>query len=145
FPVGVVRREGRVVAFANLWLSADREECGVDLMRFTRDMPYGTMDYLFLEIMLWAQAQGYRWFDLGMAPLSGLPDHRLAPLWSRLGRLMFRHGAQFYNFQGLRAYKDKFGPVWEPAYLLCPRLGLAPALADVAALISGGWLGMIRK
>jgi Phosphatidylglycerol lysyltransferase, C-terminal len=50
-----------------------------------------------VETMLWAKAQGYRWFELGMAPLAGLPDHRLAPLWSKLGRFIYRHGASFYN------------------------------------------------
>jgi phosphatidylglycerol lysyltransferase len=144
-PVAVIRKGGRIVAFANLWLSRENGDCSIDLMRFTADAPYGTMDYLFVELLLWAKAEGFTWFDLGMAPLSGLPDHRLAPLWSRLGRFMFKHGAHFYNFQGLRAYKEKFGPVWQPAYLLCPRLSIARALADVSALISGGWLGMVRK
>lgn len=143
--VGVVRRSGRVVAFANLWSSAGRAEVSVDLMRFGPDAPYGTMDFLFAELMLWAKAEGYRWFGLGMAPLSGLPDHRLAPLWSRLGRFMFRHGAHFYNFQGLRAYKDKFGPVWTPVYLVCPPRALPRVLPEVTALIAGGWGAMLRR
>ena len=69
----------------------------------------------------------------------GFEQHRLAPLWNRLGALLFRHGEQFYNFQGLRAFKDKFDPVWEPRYLASPGgLALPFVLTDVAALISGG-------
>ena len=36
----------------------------------------GVMDFLFIQMMLWGRAQGYQWFDLGMAPLAGLERHR---------------------------------------------------------------------
>ena len=96
--------------------------------------------------MLWGRAEGYRWFSLGMAPLSGFEHRRLAPLWNRLGALLFRHGENFYNFQGLRAFKDKFDPVWEPRYLASPGgLAVPFVLTDVAALISGGVTGVVAK
>jgi len=145
-PLALVRREQRVVAFANLWLPSEREELSIDLMRQLDDAPSGVMEFLFTELMLWGSAQGYRWFSLGMAPLSGFEHHRLAPLWNRLGALLFRHGEQFYNFQGLRAFKQKFDPVWEPRYL-ASRGGLSTpfVLTDVAALISGGVTGVIAR
>ena len=37
--VAVVERAGRIVAFANLWLDADRTQLSLDLMRFHRDAP----------------------------------------------------------------------------------------------------------
>ena len=40
------------------------------------DAPAGLMDYLFVELMLWGSRQGYRWFNLGMAPLAGLERSR---------------------------------------------------------------------
>jgi phosphatidylglycerol lysyltransferase len=81
-----------------------------------------------------------------MAPLAGLQHHRLAPLWNRFGALLFRHGEHFYNFQGLRAFKDKFDPVWEPRYLASPGgLALPRILANVAALVSGGLGGVVGK
>ncbi len=96
------------------------------------------MDFLFVELMLWGRAQGYRWFNLGMAPLAGLEQHRLAPMWHKAGRLVFRYGEEFYNFAGLRQYKDKFLPEWRPRYLAAPgRLALPRVLLDVTALISG--------
>jgi phosphatidylglycerol lysyltransferase len=148
-PMALVRRGDRIVAFANLWPGGDKEELSIDLMRHREDAPFGIMDYLFLELMLWGNAEGYRWFNLGMAPLAGLEARALAPLWSRLGALVFRHGEHFYNFQGLRHYKDKFDPVWEPRYLACPGglggLVLPRVLADVAALISGGFRGVVAK
>ena len=144
-PVAVARREGRIVAFANLWTSTPPTGCSIDLMRFLPDAGPGIMDFLITSTILWAKEQGCAWFDLGMAPLSGLADHRLAPLWTRLGRLVVRHGAQFYNFEGLRAFKAKFDPEWRPAYLLFPGGTLPAVLADTAALVSGGLLGAVRK
>ena len=116
------------------------------LMRHVRDAPSGTMDFLFARLLLHYQAQGYRRFGLGMAPLSGMAEHPLAPRWHRLGRLLFSHGEHFYNFQGLRAFKEKFGPQWEARYLAAPG-GITPlfVLADVAALISGGMRGIITR
>jgi phosphatidylglycerol lysyltransferase len=146
FPVALVRHQGRIVAFANLWPGGGQEELSVDLMRHRNGAPPGVMDYLFLELMLWGAGQGYCWFNLGMAPLSGMEARNLAPLWSRLGAMLFRHGEHFYNFQGLRQYKDKFDPVWEPRYLACPGgLALPRILADISALIAGGYRGVLGK
>jgi phosphatidylglycerol lysyltransferase len=146
FPVGIVRVQDRIVAFANIWDSADREELTVDLMRYLPDAPHSVMDYLFIELMLWGGAQGYRWFNLGMAPLSGMATHEAAPLWHRIGSLVVRFGDHFYNFQGLRAYKEKFDPVWQPRYLAAPGgMTLPRSLADIGALISGGLKGALFK
>jgi phosphatidylglycerol lysyltransferase len=146
FPTALVRREGTLVAFANVWPGGDKDELSVDLMRYSAAAPAGVMDYLFVSMMLWGAAQGYRWFNLGMAPLAGLEARAIAPLWSRLGALVFRHGEHFYNFQGLRHYKDKFEPVWEPRYLACPGgLAFPRVLADIAALIGRGFRGVVAK
>jgi phosphatidylglycerol lysyltransferase len=145
-PIAVVRHEDRIVAFANLWAPDPRQELSVDLMRYATDAPSGVMDFLFIEILHWGRVQGYQWCDLGMAPLSGFERHRLAPLWSRIGSLLYDHGEQFYNFQGLRSFKEKFDPVWEPRYLAAPGgLALAGLLTDIAALISGGVTGIVAK
>ncbi len=145
-PVALVRRAGRVIAFANVLATEHREELTIDLMRHADDAPGATMEYLFAELMVWGHAEGYRWFGLGMAPLAGLQHHRLAPLWNRLGALLFRYGEHFYNFQGLRSFKDKFDPVWEPRYLAAPGgLASAFALGHVAALVNGGVTGVVAK
>jgi phosphatidylglycerol lysyltransferase len=145
-PVAVVRQEGKIVAFANLLLGADKKELSPDLMRYLPDAPANLMEYLFIQLMLWGQREGYRWFNLGMAPFSGFDDRALAPLWNRLSALVFRHGEHFYNFQGLRQYKEKFTPEWTPKYLACPGgFALPRILANVASLIAGGMKGVIGK
>ena len=136
FDLAVMRRDGRIVAFANLFRGA-REEMSIDLMRHLPGQSPVLMDALMTEIILYAQSQGYAWFSLGAAPLSGLTDHRLAPLSSRVGALVYRHGAEFYSFGGLRAFKDKFDPVWTPQYLTCPgSRSILQAMIDLAALVT---------
>ena len=145
FDVGVVRHQGAVVAFANLWRGGSTE-LSVDLMRYNEAAPKGIVDYMLIECMLWGRAQGFRWFNLGMAPLSGLEEHALAPTWHKLGRIVQRYGETFYNFEGLRKFKEKFDPVWRPRYLAAPDgLAMAGALLDVTALISGGVRNVLRK
>jgi phosphatidylglycerol lysyltransferase len=139
FPLAIVRSGGRPAAFANLWTTQTRAELSVDLMRFDPDAPRGAMDFLFIELMLWGREQGYHSFNLGMAPLSGLEAHPLAPAWHRVGNFIFRHGEHFYNFEGLRRYKAKFGPAWEARYLVARGgIALPRVLIDVSVLIAGG-------
>jgi phosphatidylglycerol lysyltransferase len=137
-PLAIIRVDGRIDAFANLWLGGGREELSLDLMRHRPDALPGMMDFLFTRLMLWGREEQYAWFNLGMAPLSGLESSSLAPLWHRVGALVFRHGEHFYNFRGLRQYKEKFNPVWRPRYLATPGGLVVPrVLANVTALISG--------
>ncbi|HEY4220825.1 MAG TPA: phosphatidylglycerol lysyltransferase domain-containing protein, partial [Myxococcota bacterium] len=145
-PVAVAKKGDDIVAFANLWTTATKEELSIDLMRFDDRAPNGTMDFLFAELMLWGKAQGFRWFTLGMAPMSGLEDGPLSPLWSRAFALIFRHGEALYNFKGLRAYKEKFDPVWRGRYLATAKVTDVPrVLASVATLTSRGLSGVFAR
>jgi phosphatidylglycerol lysyltransferase len=147
FPAAVIRGpDGQILAFANVLLGGGKEEMSVDLMRYTPAAPGGVMDFLFVQLMLWGRTEGYRWFDLGMAPLSGLDNRQFVPTWNRLGTFLFRQGDHFYNFQGLRRYKEKFDPQWRAKYLACPGgLVLPRILAHIASLSSGGIKGVVAK
>lgn len=134
-PMALVRHEGRVVGFANIW-TGGTVEASVDLMRYLPDAPHGVMDFLFIELMQWAKGQGFEWFNLGMAPLSGLADHPLAPTWAKIGAEVARRGGRFYGFAGLRAFKAKFDPVWTPRYIAAPPTALAAALLDATRLVA---------
>jgi phosphatidylglycerol lysyltransferase len=102
---------------------------------------------LFCELMLWGRAQGFDWFNLGVAPLYGVEsDETSAALWRHAARLLARHGEHFYNFEGLQRYKAKFQPVWTMLYLASPAgLALPQVLLDVATLTAGGVLGIVAK
>ncbi|HEV7158518.1 MAG TPA: GNAT family N-acetyltransferase [Caulobacteraceae bacterium] len=143
FPIAIVRAAGRIVAFATLWTTAAGQAFSMDLMRYADDAPKNVMDFLFVELMRWGQEQGYRAFEFGMAPLAGLEERRLAPIMSRVGRLLFERGEEIYNFRGVRRFKDKYDPVWQPRYLAAPSKWAIPLLlADVGLLSSGGMAGL---
>ena len=115
-------------------------------MRFAQNIPKLTMEFLMIGLILHYKEKGFKYFSLGMVPLSGMQRRRGAPLIQRLGALVFRRGGRFYNFQGLRRFKDKFATHWEPRYMAVPA-GLDPfvALIDTTMLISGGLTGLKKK
>lgn len=146
--VAVIRdQEGQITAFANLWETANQYEISIDLMRYDpEESPAGVMDFLFVEMLLWAKEAQIKWFSLGMVPLSGLERHTLAPLWHKIGTVIYDLGEEFYNFEGIHDYKAKFDPVWFPRYLAVPAGLSAPLiLMTVAKLIAGSWRGILGK
>ena len=147
FPVAVVRgEEGKIVAFATLWLTACKTAFSMDLMRYSDEAPKNVMDYLFVELLQWGKDEGYQAFEFGMAPLAGLEDRPLAPIMSRVGRLLYERGEEIYNFQGVRRYKDKYDPVWQPRYIAAPHKWAIPfLLADIGLLSSGGVSGLTKR
>ena len=137
--VAIIKKESEIIAFANLWKTNDKTELSVDMMRYLPESPNGVMDYLFIQLMLWGQQQAYHNFTMGMSPLAGFQNDLLTPIWMRIGEFIFRHGEHFYNFEGLRAYKNKFNPEWHSRYIACPGgIKLPRLLLDIAALIAGG-------
>lgn len=136
---------GMIVAFANLFQSGNKAELSLDLMRYDPDAPSFVMDALFAEMMLWGAEQGFHWFSLGPAPFSGIENRQLASLWNRIGGFVYDHGEYFYHFEGLRAFKQKFDPVWSPNYLASPGgLAVPRTLYEINGLVSGGLRGLAK-
>ena len=145
-PVAIVRFEGKIVAFANILKEASDGDAFIDLMRHVPGVHRGVMDLLFVRIMESLRDEGLLRLNLGMAPLAGLSAHGGAPLWNRIGARIFQKGGRFYNFRGVREFKSKFDPQWEPRYLAAPGVGFpAAALFDVTLLIGGGLKSVLRK
>jgi phosphatidylglycerol lysyltransferase len=145
-PIGVIRRGDDIVAFVTLWCSGERAEVESDLMRYGAAAPPGVMRYALIESMLWARDQGYAWFNLGGAPLSGIQTGAVAPVWNQIGLAVRGVGERYYNFQGVRTFKDWFYPEWEPTYLVSPGGAARPIiLANIASLISGSARGVFQR
>lgn len=145
FPVGVIKKDSKILAFGNILETFNKEEISLDLMRYRNEAVHGTMDYFFISVIKYGQENGFKKFNLGMAPLAGIEDNT-ASFWNKVEKAIFSHGEHFYNFKGLRAFKDKFNPQWEPRYIAYSGpFNLPNILKDITLLISGGIRGLISK
>lgn len=143
FECAVVEQNSAIIAFATMLDGAGRE-LSIDLMRHRVGAPKSTMDFLFLNILMWGKGRGFETFNFGMSPLSGLRSTPWGPLWYKLGALIFKHGEYFYNFQGLRDYKEKYDPVWRMRFIAAPGgFSFLKTISDVALLIGGGAAGIL--
>ncbi|MDQ8187560.1 bifunctional lysylphosphatidylglycerol flippase/synthetase MprF [Pelagicoccus sp. SDUM812002] len=137
FRIAVVRVEGAIVAFTNIWEARKPQELSIDLMRYANAAPPSIMEFLFVELLLWAKQEAFTFFDLRVAPLSGITVGNTAPLAHKVLDLVFNHGENFYGFRGLRAYKDRFNPEWEPIYVATPSSWRMPFVtADLTRVVS---------
>ena len=120
-PLALVRTSsGEVSAFVNLITDVVKGEVMVDLMRSRTQLEPGTMDALLVSMFLHYQDAGYDRFSLGLCALSGLRKQGRSPRVEKSLDLLSTYLDRFYGFQGLRAYKAKFQPDWEPRYLIYP-------------------------
>ncbi|HEX3011470.1 MAG TPA: phosphatidylglycerol lysyltransferase domain-containing protein, partial [Syntrophomonadaceae bacterium] len=117
-PVMIVKDEnGTIRAFANLIPEYQRNEGTIDLMR-RREGDVGLIDLLFVRLIEYFQTQHYDTFNLGLCPLAGVGEEQNASVQEKVVRLFYHHFNQLYNFKGLRKFKEKFTPSWEPRYLI---------------------------
>jgi phosphatidylglycerol lysyltransferase len=135
-PVGIVEQEGRICAFLTLWQGIDHDEFAVGMIRYLPETASGILDYMFVEAISWGRQRGYRFMDLGEAPLADWHSDDHIQMRSQLMSLAFRFGRHFYSYQGLRNYKDRFQPVWNPVYVAWPPdKPLETVLSDISRLI----------
>ena len=113
----------------------------MDLMRFSAEAPKSVMEALLVHVMLWGRGAGYRRFSLGMAPLSGFERSPVAPLLATgSARSSTSTARRSTASRGCARSRRSSTPEWEPRYLACPGgLALPRVLADVSALIAGGY------
>ncbi len=138
FPMAVLRHEGRVLAFANVWTGAGREELAADLLRYRPEASDIARDFLLIELMRWGQRQGYQWFNLGVAPLAETEGPESSGAALHYEALVSHYSDYFYPQRGLRQLHERFAPVWTLKYLAAPGgLALPRILANIAELISG--------
>lgn len=146
FPIAVIKKDGRFLAFSNFLPGADKHELATDLLRYRASAPDGIITFMLIETILWGQQQGYEWFNLGMAPLSGMDEHDFSPGWNKLANFVFTYGENIYGFKTVRAYKNQFNPVWESRFLVCPGGWALPSvLSNLTNIVSGGFSHLVNK
>lgn len=130
--------QGKALAFANLISEYQLNEATIDLMRYHHEALPGTMDYLLVSLLQYCQQQGYDNFNLGLVALSDLVGTTHPSRLQRGIRYLYNHLNQLYNFQGLRAYKEKFQPHWQPRYLVYShRVSLPDIIIALVRIDSG--------
>lgn len=131
--VVVQTAEGKISAFANVIPEYQLNEITIDLMRRRTEVEQGTMDFLFTSMFQHFKERGYDTFNLGLVALSGVGEKPKSPHLERALHYLYNHLNQFYNFQGLHAFKEKFKPHWEPRYFIYPSRTALPEV--IVALI----------
>jgi phosphatidylglycerol lysyltransferase len=76
------------------------------------------MDYIFTELMLAQKQEGYRSFNLGVAPFAGVGDGPEATIAERAVHQLFQRFTRFVSYTGLGNYKVKFEPNWEGRFIV---------------------------
>ncbi|MCP8852058.1 bifunctional lysylphosphatidylglycerol flippase/synthetase MprF [Latilactobacillus sakei] len=109
--------EHRIVAFANDMPTGTKEVSSIDLMRHRKDAPSGIMDEVFISLFEHNKAEGYEYFNLGMAPLANVGTSEFSFIEEKIAHLIYEYGYHFYGFQGLRTYKKKYTTKWIPKYI----------------------------
>lgn len=116
---------GRLQAFATF--HACEREWVLDLIRFGKTVPDGTLYLIVQTALMQAKAEGVARFSLAAVPtesfgLEGMLGRRLRPFSQRA--------------RGLYQFKSTFAPTWEPRYAAAPGwLGLLGGLLLLARAI----------
>lgn len=131
--VAVRTATGHISAFVNVIPEYQLNEVTIDLMRRRAEVEQGTMDFLFTSIFQQFKERGYDTFNLGLVALSGVGEKPYSPRLEKALHYLYNHLNQFYNFQGLYAFKEKFKPHWVPRYFIYPSRGALPEV--IVALI----------
>lgn len=138
-PIAVMKNsEGKITAFMTIMPVYQEDVISIDLMRHLPDEPSGEIDVMFIHLFQWAKEQGYRYFNLGMAPLSNVGNMKKAFLGERIAAAVFNNVQYLYGFKGLRDFKNKYYPKWSGKYLAYrSSYSLASAMIQVVRLIGG--------
>lgn len=138
FPLAVVRKEGKIVVFANLLQGGLKEEASIDLLRSASEETKALEDYLLLEAMFWAKEKGTQWFNLGAAGLLEMEESPLAPFEEQLVEILSPY-QRVSHLTDIRKDKERFSPKWSPKYLASSgNLSLEVAFNNIRSLISRG-------
>ena len=121
-------KNGTMVAFVNEVPSYRSGETYFDLMRYIPGSHWGTMDYLFAQMMLILKNEDYRTFNFAVAPFVGISNRPDATLAEKAVNQIFERLDWFLHSKGLRQYKLKFEPQWK----------------DVFVAYQGGPMGLLR-
>jgi phosphatidylglycerol lysyltransferase len=114
--ITVENPEEKVIAFLNIIPDYSPGGSTYDLLRKTADAPNGIMDFILIEMFNYLKSKGYKYVNLGFAPMSGLNDAHTFK--EKSVKFAYEKIRSFSQYKGLREFKDKYDPVWYNKYLI---------------------------
>jgi len=136
--------EGRIEAFANFVTQYRSPVITPDLMRRRRTAERGVMDLLIVKAAQHYKELGFQGLNLGLAPLAGVGTESDAGVPERVLHILYSHFNRLYSFTGVRVFKAKYRPRWEPRYLIyTSAAGLPKAQIAVVRANNPGILWLI--
>jgi phosphatidylglycerol lysyltransferase len=127
---------GTIQGFMNLVPTFEDKLANYDLLRCSQAAPGNCNDFLLLGLIDYLLEQGYTTLNLGLSPLAGLDEpgeSKDKSLVDNALRFAYTNGDRFYSFSGLKRFKEKYKPDWEPRYIAYPG-GVRNFTRTVAAL-----------
>jgi phosphatidylglycerol lysyltransferase len=90
----------------------------LDAMLRAEHSPNGVVEALLAESVLFFQKHSIQRMSLGLVALANTQPDSVTARLVQVGRsMLFKHFNQFYNYQSLFLFKNKFQPTWEPRYV----------------------------
>ncbi len=114
--ITVESEEEKIVAFLNVIPDTVKNETTYDLMRKTKDAPNGVMDFILIALFEHAKERGYRYVNMGFAPISQENETKTFP--ERAVKFAYNRLKALSQHRGIRSYKQKFDPKWSDRYLI---------------------------
>lgn len=114
--ITVENQDEQVFSFLNIIPDYAPQETTYDLIRKIEDAPGGMVDCLIVALINYSKENGYKYLNMGLAPLSGIDVGKDLP--EKTIKFAYEKLQQFKHYQGLRDFKDKFNPSWHNKYLI---------------------------
>ena len=136
FHIAAVYKGDKLVLFANILASINRDEFRVDMMRSIKGIGDEVEKYLNYKLVLWGKEKHYAFFNLGLAPVPGGELNTYTPVFSPASAALYNHGARFANAWALRREKEDFSPAWFPRYIICDNFMQVPVVFSEISLLA---------
>ena len=122
--------EGRIRAFIHFVPSYGRPAMSLSFMRRDHDTPNGLMEFLVVRAIELLRDRGVEELSLNFAAFARWLERPADAIERTLGKAISLANP-FFQIESLHSFNAKFGPRWEPRYLVfehrrgLPRIGLA--------------------
>lgn len=110
------RSDGIIEGFLNEVPNFQSKQISYDMLRHSKLALGNINDYLLLAFIENARNLGFKEVNLGLCPLSGVDQEEKSLVSSGL-RFAYANGDRFYSFSGLKRFKSKYQPSWQPRYI----------------------------